>query len=81
MTYESGDYFEDGITHTRVGYFSNPALQYEGVPTGDDFDADFRNAVRDVRTFYFKLVMENQDRYIPNFGVPAEKQNCPVLQL
>ena len=34
MTYEGGSYFPDGITHTQLGYFSNPDIQFEGIPTG-----------------------------------------------
>ena len=50
MTYTSGSYFEDGITHTRVPYFSNPTLQYQGLPTGDVADADNARSLREIRS-------------------------------
>jgi hypothetical protein len=40
MTYESGAYFADGISHTRVAHFSDPAILYGGVATGDATDGD-----------------------------------------
>ncbi len=40
MTYESGQYFSDGLTHVRVPYFSNPSLSYAGAATGDPVDGD-----------------------------------------
>lgn len=45
MTYESGTYFSDGVTHTRVAHFSNPNINYQGQPTGHATDGD------NVRTF------------------------------
>lgn len=35
MSYSSGQYFDDGITHAQVPYFSNHDVLYAGVPTGD----------------------------------------------
>jgi hypothetical protein len=35
MTYTSGSFFEDGITHTEVPYFSNPDILYQNVNAGD----------------------------------------------
>ncbi len=40
MTYEAGSNFSDGLTHTRVGYFSDPDIDYQGLPTGDAVDAN-----------------------------------------
>ena len=48
MTYVDGSYFDDGIDHSRVGYFSNPTLQYQGVATGDDADADNARNLRET---------------------------------
>ncbi|EXJ15977.1 InlB B-repeat-containing protein [Imhoffiella purpurea] len=42
MTYESGQYFSDGVTHSRVSLFSSPLLSYEGVTAGDTQDGDNR---------------------------------------
>jgi phosphodiesterase/alkaline phosphatase D-like protein len=49
MTYESGSYFADGVTHTRVPYFSNPSLSYQGVPTGDAVDGDNARTLRETK--------------------------------
>lgn len=49
MTYESGTYFADGITHTRVGYFSNPSVNYQNVPTGDAVDGDNARTLREIK--------------------------------
>ncbi|TVQ10844.1 MAG: T9SS C-terminal target domain-containing protein [Bacteroidetes bacterium] len=35
MTYTSGSFFDDGITHTEVPYFSNPDVLHMNVPAGD----------------------------------------------
>ncbi|MBW6480951.1 MAG: T9SS type A sorting domain-containing protein [Bacteroidales bacterium] len=35
MTYTSGSFYDDGITHTEVPYFSNPDVLYMNVPAGD----------------------------------------------
>ena len=49
MTYAEGIYFEDGITHTRVAYFSDPAISLNGVPTGDSTDANNALTLRQVK--------------------------------
>jgi hypothetical protein len=46
MTYNSGAYFADGITHTPVPYFSNPGLLYKGVATGDAANGDNARTIR-----------------------------------
>jgi len=50
MTYESGSYFADGINATRVPYFSNPDIQYQGVPTGDAVDGDNARTIRETKS-------------------------------
>jgi hypothetical protein len=49
MTYESGSYFADGVTHTRVPYFSNPTISYLGMPTGNAVDADNARTLRETK--------------------------------
>ncbi len=49
MTYESGSYFPDGITHTRLAYFSNPGISYQGVPTGHSTDGDNAYTLRQIK--------------------------------
>jgi len=54
MTYENGQYFSDGITHTRVPYFSDPNTIYIGAATGDAVNAN--NVVTFLET---KAVISN----------------------
>lgn len=49
MTYASGSYFADGLNHTTVGYFSNPAISYKGLPTGHSDDGDNARTIREVK--------------------------------
>jgi len=50
MTYESGTYFQDGISHVRVPFFSNPDVQYQSVSTGDAVDADNARTIRQIKS-------------------------------
>jgi hypothetical protein len=50
MTYQSGSYFSDGVTHTQVGYFSAPEISYEGVPTGNVTEADNARTIRKTKS-------------------------------
>lgn len=49
MTYEGGSYFADGIPHTRVGYFSDPAISLNGIPTGHATDGNNALTLRQVK--------------------------------
>ncbi len=49
MTYESGSYFSDGMTHTRIPYFSNPAITYIGAATGHASEGDNARTVRETK--------------------------------
>ncbi len=49
MTYENGCYFSDGITHSRVAYFSSPSVNYEGEPTGHPVHGDNARTIREIR--------------------------------
>ncbi len=49
MTYTSGTYFPDGLNHSRVAYFSNPNILYEGIPTGHPTDGDNARTLREIR--------------------------------
>ncbi len=49
MTYTSGQYFADGITHTEVPYFSGPNISYMMVPTGNPFDGDNARTLREIK--------------------------------
>jgi hypothetical protein len=42
MSYEDGGY-------TRVAYFSNPSILYQGVPTGDAVDGDNARTLREIK--------------------------------
>ena len=50
MTYESGTYFADGLTHTRVGYFSSPSLSHQGAAAGDAASGDNARTLRSTAT-------------------------------
>ncbi|MBS4013799.1 MAG: carboxypeptidase regulatory-like domain-containing protein [Bacteroidetes bacterium] len=49
MTYSSGSYFQDGVTHTNVAYFSNPYVSHQNVPTGDVSDGDNARTLREIK--------------------------------
>lgn len=50
MTYNSGVYFDDGINHDRLPYFSNPSVDDpSGVPTGDSEDGDNARTIRETK--------------------------------
>jgi len=49
MTYEGGSNFPDGITSTRVPYFSNPSISYMGYPTGHATEADAARHIREMK--------------------------------
>lgn len=49
MTYTSGSFFEDGITHTEVPYFSNPDVLYMNVPAGDFNYGNNARTLREVK--------------------------------
>lgn len=49
MTYTSGSYFDDGLTHSRVPYFSSPLIIHQDVPTGDPVLGDNSRTLREIR--------------------------------
>ncbi len=49
MTYQSGNYFDDGNNHTRVAYFSNPNIYHQGVPAGHRINADNTRGIREIK--------------------------------
>ncbi|MFH2124264.1 MAG: zinc-dependent metalloprotease family protein [Pseudomonadota bacterium] len=49
MTYENGTYFSDGLTHTRVAYFSSPTISYMGVATGDTENGDNTRNILEIK--------------------------------
>jgi len=50
MTYEQGYYFNDGIYHTRVGYFSSPELVHQGMVAGNTLDGDNARTIRETKS-------------------------------
>ncbi len=50
MNYESGSYFSDGINATMVPFFSNPNIQYQGIPIGDTVEADNARTIRETKS-------------------------------
>jgi alpha-tubulin suppressor-like RCC1 family protein len=50
MAYEDGKYFEDGRTHSRVPYFSNPGVFYPSLfPTGHAEHGDNARTLRETK--------------------------------
>jgi len=50
MTYEGGSNFDDGITHTRVPHFSDPAILYLGELTGNVADGNNARTIRETKS-------------------------------
>ena len=49
MTYWSGEYFDDGVDHIQVPYFSNPSIPYQGEATGHPVDGDNARTIREIK--------------------------------
>jgi hypothetical protein len=49
MCYESGGFYPDGQTHTRVAYFSSPLIYHSGALTGNAVNGDNRRMLREVK--------------------------------
>lgn len=49
MTYEGGSYFDDGITHTRVPYFSDPEVRYLDEVTGNSVEGNNSRTIRETK--------------------------------
>lgn len=49
MSYKSGIYYADGITHTQVPYFSNPEIIYEGQATGHITEANNASTIQETK--------------------------------
>jgi len=49
MTYENGSFFADGKTHTRVPYFSNPDISYQGVSIGDVSHGNNSRTIKEIK--------------------------------
>lgn len=49
MTYTHGSYYDDGITHTEVPYFSNPDILYQTVPAGDPLSGDNSRTLKEIK--------------------------------
>ena len=49
MSYESGSFFSDGLSHNRVAHFSNPLVQHLGAPTGHVVNGDNARTLRKIK--------------------------------
>jgi len=49
MTYEDGIYFDDGLTHIRIPYFSSPLIVLEGTMIGSPFLMDNARILRETK--------------------------------
>ncbi len=52
MTYTSGTYFPDGLSHVRVGIFSDPNITDHGMPAGNVFNGNSAKVLRQLRKVY-----------------------------
>ncbi|CAK8723965.1 Metallo-peptidase family M12B Reprolysin-like [Candidatus Electrothrix aarhusensis] len=52
MAYTGGNYYSDGLSHTRVGLFSDPAISYEGHPSGHIDDGYNALVLRTLKNVY-----------------------------
>lgn len=71
MTYEGGQYFADGVAHTRVGYFSSPSISYMGVPTGHATDGDNARTLREIKHVIAAYRVDNSVPATPTLVSPA----------
>lgn len=73
MTYTSGEYFEDGLNHQGVPYFSDPLVKYSNQPTGNPTEGDnartlklvkhYASKYRDAETMKFCTASGNNAQY------------------
>ncbi len=49
MTYQEGEYWEDSITSQGIGYFSDPDILFQGLPTGDINNANNARTLREIK--------------------------------
>lgn len=52
MTYTGGSYFPDGLSHTRVGIFSDPDIIDHGMPAGHSSDGNNSRVLRTLKQVY-----------------------------
>jgi hypothetical protein len=74
MTYKKGIYFDDGIDHARVPYFSNPDITFENTATGDYTSANSARSLREMRNIIedYRISTSDIDDYTSltnNYGL------------
>jgi hypothetical protein len=82
MTYEGGSYFADGLSHTRVGYFSTPSVSAYNVATGHATDGDNARTLREVKHVIAGYRSNNEPPTTPVLISPqdgASEMKNPVL--
>lgn len=52
MAYSDGKYYADGLSHTQVGLFSDPNINYEGLPCGHRDDGYNALVLRSLKKVY-----------------------------
>jgi len=68
------------LTDKRISF--SPKNEYKlAVARGEAIFSDlrnfnWRNVIKDVRTFYFQLIMENQECYIPKIPHLFRQADC-----
>ena len=76
MTYMSGDYFSDGQDHFRVAHFSNPAVNFQNVSTGDASDGDNARSIREIK----HVIAAYKDKPdTDGDGIMDSIDNCPTV--
>jgi hypothetical protein len=68
MTYTGGQYFDDGLAHTRVGLFSDPDITDHGLPAGDNKDGNNARVLRLLKNVYVGY----RDRPLPADSILVE---------
>ncbi len=77
MTYESGNFFEDGKTHSRIPYFSNPDITYKGSQIGHTEDGNNAKTLREIKHVIANYRPTQEDLTLMNWGY----QNVDISQL
>ncbi len=77
MSYNSGEYFDNGITSITLPYFSNPGVYHNGYPTGHPEDADNARTVREIREIIASYRPEPENDTLANTAKDPEE---PLLR-
>jgi ribosomal protein S16 len=71
MTYESGQYFPDNRNAIRLPYFSNPNINYLGLPVGHAAHGDNARTIREIRNVVAAYNSASSTYTITTTSVPS----------